>query len=148
MKVLIQRVTEAQVTVDNQEVGAIGPGLLIFLGVTKGDTEKSLNWLVDKVCGLRIFSDDQDKMNLSLLDKGYSVLLVSQFTLCGDCQKGRRPGFDAAAPPETAKNFYEKFIESLTAKGVNVATGQFAAHMRVSLINDGPVTFMIESPVA
>jgi D-tyrosyl-tRNA(Tyr) deacylase len=145
MKALLQRVTQARVTVDGRVTGEIGGGLLLLLGVAKPDTTKDADYLVDKVVNLRIFPDNAGKMNLSLIDSGGALLVVSQFTLYGDCRKGRRPGFDAAAPPEQAKALYEYFVERAKAVGLRVETGEFQAHMSVALTNDGPVTFMIES---
>lgn len=146
MRALIQRVTEAGVRVDGESIAAIGPGLLIFLGVTHGDTEAGADWLADKVAGLRIFGDAAGKMNLSLLESGGEALVVSQFTLYGDCRKGRRPGFDQAAPPNMANDLYEYFKARLAARNIRVASGRFAAYMEVSLINDGPVTFTLDTP--
>ena len=147
MRALIQRVTEAGVRVDGEQIAAIGPGLLIFLGVTHGDTQAGADWLADKVAGLRIFGDAAGKMNLSLPDSGGEALVVSQFTLYGDCRKGRRPGFDQAAPPDLANELYEYFKTQLSAKNIRVASGRFAAYMEVSLVNDGPVTFILDSPL-
>ena len=148
MKALIQRVSSAQVTVDGKVVGKIGPGILTLLGVAKTDvgpdTEKKLDWLISKILKLRIFEDDQGKMNLSLQDKGYEHLIVSQFTLCGDPSKGNRPSFIDAAAPEDARKIYERAIEISRAQGTKTEGGQFQAHMKVELINDGPVTFMLE----
>ena len=146
MRALIQRVTEAGVRVDGEQIAAIGPGLLIFLGVAHGDTQAGAEWLADKAAGLRIFGDQAGKMNLSLLEAGGEALVVSQFTLYGDCRKGRRPGFDQAAPPDQANELYEYFKAQLAAKNIRVASGRFAAHMEVSLINDGPVTFILDTP--
>lgn len=146
MRALIQRVTEAGVRVEGEGIAAIGPGLLIFLGVAKGDDRAGADWLADKAAGLRIFGDEAGKMNLSLQDISGEALVVSQFTLYGDCRKGRRPGFDQAAPPEAANDLYEYFKTRLAAKNIKVASGRFAAHMEVTLINDGPVTFILDSP--
>lgn len=145
MRAVLQRVTGAKVEVDGAVVGQIGAGLLVLLGVAKPDCEKDAGLLADKVLNLRIFSDDGGKMNLSLLDTGGAVLVVSQFTLYGDCRKGRRPGFDAAAPAEQARALYECFVAAVRAQGVRVETGVFQAHMAVSLTNDGPVTLLLES---
>ena len=132
-------------TVDGTVVGSIGPGILTFLGVAVGDTERELEWTLNKILKLRIFEDDQGKMNLSLQDKGAEHLIVSQFTLCGDTSKGNRPGFTGAAPPEIAKPLYEKALAMSTAAGIPTAGGQFQAHMQVELVNDGPVTFILSS---
>ena len=144
MRAVLQRVTMARVEVDGAVVGEIGAGLLILLGVTKTDTAPQAELLADKILNLRIFSDDAGKMNRSLLDTGGALLLVSQFTLYGDCRKGRRPSFDQAAPAEQAKTLYEQFIEAARRSGVRVETGVFQAHMAVSLLNDGPVTLIVE----
>jgi len=145
MRAVVQRVKESKVEVDGKRVGAIGPGLLIFLGVGEDDSEKDCDYLANKIVHLRIFPDREDLMNLSLIDTGGSALVVSQFTLWGDCRKGRRPSFVRAARPEKAEELYELFIGLLKEKGIDVATGQFQAMMDVSLINDGPVTLMLDS---
>ena len=145
MRAVVQRVKESKVEVDGKRVGAIGPGLLIFLGVGEDDSEKDCDYLANKIVHLRIFPDREDLMNLSLIDTGGSALVVSQFTLWGDCRKGRRPSFVRAARPEKAEELYERFIGLLEEKGIDVATGQFQAMMDVSLINDGPVTLMLDS---
>jgi D-tyrosyl-tRNA(Tyr) deacylase len=145
MRALIQRVTEARVEVDGAVTGKIGAGLLVLLGVAKPDTTADADFLAEKVVNLRIFHDDEGKMNRSLIDTGGALLVVSQFTLYGDCRKGRRPSFDAAAPAEQARALYEYFVDAARRKGVTVETGVFQAHMAVSLVNDGPVTLMIES---
>ncbi len=145
MRAVVQRVSHAQVVVEGEVIGAIGRGLLILLGVTQTDTPGQADWLADKIVGLRIFPDDDDKMNRSLLDVNGGMLIVSQFTLYGDCAKGRRPSFVAAAPPETAIPLYERFIEAVKALGVPVATGRFGAMMQVELLNDGPVTLIVDS---
>jgi len=145
MKVVLQRVSEAKVTVENETVGAIGKGLLLLVGVGHEDTEQDLAWMADKLAGLRIFEDDAEKMNLSVEDVGGDVLSVSQFTLYGDCRKGRRPNFMGAARPEVAEALYDKFNELLRARGLRVETGKFGAMMDVSLVNDGPVTLILES---
>ena len=142
---VIQRVTEASVTVDDKVVGSIGRGIAVLLGVAKGDTEKEADYLANKLINLRIFEDDAGKMNLSLQDVGGELLVVSQFTLLGDCRKGRRPGFSNAAPPEEADRLYLYFVEQLREKGLHVETGQFQAMMLVKIHNDGPVTFVIDS---
>jgi D-tyrosyl-tRNA(Tyr) deacylase len=145
MKALIQRVKQAQVTVDDRQVSAIGPGILVLLGVQDGDTEKDAEYLVEKIVHLRIFEDDQGKMNRSLKDLGLALLVVSQFTLLGDCRKGRRPSFIRAAPPDQAEQLYNYFIEKARGSGVPVAGGTFQALMGVSLINHGPVTLMLDT---
>ena len=145
MRAVVQRVQKASVHVDGQEIGTIGAGLLVFLGVTHADTEADARYLADKICGLRIFEDADDKMNLSVQDTGGSILSVSQFTLFGDCRRGRRPSFTDAARPEQGQALYEAFNEALRANGLQVATGQFQAHMEVSLVNDGPVTMLLDS---
>ncbi len=147
MRALVQRVKKASVSVDGEVIGEIGNGLLVFIGVTHGDTEGDAAYLAEKIAHLRIFRDENDKMNLSLLDIGGGALAVSQFTLYGDCRKGRRPGFSDAAEPELAERLYEKFVDLLRLQGVKrVETGCFAADMLVELENDGPVTLMLESP--
>ena len=145
MRLVIQRVSQAKVTVQGEEIGAIGPGLCLFLGVAKGDTEEDSNYLAQKSVELRIFEDDAGKFNRTLLDVGGDILVVSQFTLYGDCTKGRRPSFSHAASPEEAEQLYLHFVEKLREKGPRVATGQFQAKMEVSLINTGPVTLIIDS---
>ncbi len=145
MKAVIQRVTRASVEVDGQVVGRIGIGLLVLLGVAKGDEERDLVYVVEKLHSLRIFGDDQGRMNRSLIDVGGALLVVSQFTLLGNTDKGRRPGFDLAAPPETARTLYEEVVRRLRSAGLKVETGVFGAHMQVELLNDGPVTFMLDS---
>ncbi|HZZ72660.1 MAG TPA: D-aminoacyl-tRNA deacylase [Pirellulales bacterium] len=145
MRAVLQRVTQASVSVAGQVVGQIGRGLLVLLGVEQADTQADLDHLVEKTAGLRIFEDAAGKMNLALAEVGGAVLVVSQFTLLGDCRRGRRPSFDAAAPPELAELLYEQFVAALRAKGLPVATGQFRAMMQVELINDGPVTLLLDS---
>lgn len=145
MRALLQRVTQASVVVEGAVVGEIGAGLLILLGVAKPDTPANAAFLVDKIVNLRIFQDADGKMNRSLLDIQGSLLVVSQFTLYGDCRKGRRPGFDAAAPAEQARTLYESFVEIARRSGLRVETGVFQAHMEVALVNDGPVTLMLET---
>lgn len=142
----MQRVAEASVEVDGQIVGQIGPGLLALVGFRSGDTEADLAWMTSKLLGLRIFPDDADKMNLALTDHGGALLLVPQFTLYGDCRKGRRPSFDGALAPEQATVLFDRFCASCVAAGVLPQRGIFGAHMRVSLLNDGPVTLILESP--
>lgn len=145
MRALLQRVSHASVTVDEQIVGQIEQGLLVLLGVGQGDGEAQVKTLVDKIVNLRIFQDDEGKMNRSLLDVGGSALVVSQFTLYADIRKGRRPSFIDAAPPALAEPLVERFKESIAAYGITVAGGVFGAHMNVSLTNDGPVTLWIDS---
>ena len=145
MKAVIQRVTEASVEVEGRIVGKISNGLLVLLAVAKGDGDSDSRFLVDKLKNLRIFSDEAGKMNRSLADVGGSILLVSQFTLLGNTKNGRRPGFDEAGPPEEAKRLYERMAEELRAQGTVVETGVFAAHMKVTLLNDGPVTFILDN---
>ena len=145
MRAVVQRVRESRVEVKGSIVGSIGPGLLIFLGAGAGDTEKDCSYLAEKIANLRIFPDKGGLMNLSLLDTGGSALVVSQFTLWGDCRKGRRPSFAKAARPEMARNLYEHFIECLKEKNIPVSTGRFQEMMDVHLINDGPVTLLLDS---
>ncbi len=145
MRAVVQRVDKADVTVDGQVTGSVNKGLLVLLGVADGDTEKDLQYMVDKVIGLRIFEDEAEKMNLSLKDVGGELLVVSQFTLFGDVRKGKRPYFDKAAKPEVANAYYEKFVELCRAQGVRVETGVFRAHMLVGLVNNGPVTILLDS---
>ncbi len=145
MRAVVQRVKESRVEVNKRMVGRIDSGLLILLGVGQDDTVKDCEYLANKVSNLRIFSDEKGFMNLSLLDTGGAALVVSQFTLWGDCRKGRRPSFAKAAPPETARELYERFVELLKGKGLEVATGMFQEMMDVHLINDGPVTLMLDS---
>lgn len=145
MRAVIQRVSHARVEVVDKCTGAIEQGILVLLGVGKEDTEKDADYLLQKIIHLRIFEDENDKMNLSLQDVGGSLLVVSQFTLYGDVRKGRRPGFDQAALPTEAKRLYEYFHEQAKALGVPTEEGQFQAHMKVSLCNDGPVTILLDS---
>lgn len=144
MKALLQRVKSASVTVDNRQVSAINNGLLVFLGVEKNDTSQQADYLAKKTAHLRIFEDQNQKMNLSVMDIKGQILVVSQFTLAGDTSRGNRPGFDNAAAPDTAKDLYQYFSEQLKTYGIDVQNGIFQADMKVSLINDGPVTFMLE----
>ncbi len=144
MKALIQRVKRASVTINSKKISEIGNGLLVLLGVEKGDEATNADKLADKLVHLRIFEDENEKMNKSLLDINGEMLIVSQFTLCGDCKKGTRPSFDKSAPPQIANELYEYFIEKVKEYSVPVQTGRFGAMMDVELINDGPVTFMIE----
>jgi len=145
MRIVLQRVTQASVDVGVERVASIGPGILALLAVTHSDTSRQADFLADKIVHLRIFSDDAGKMNRSVKDIGGAIVVVSQFTLYGDCRKGRRPSFDKAASPEHARKLYEYFIERLKAENLVVATGVFQASMQVSLINDGPVTFILDS---
>jgi D-tyrosyl-tRNA(Tyr) deacylase len=145
MRLVIQRVSRARVTVDGETTGGIQSGFLILLGVAKQDTEADAAWLAGKAAGLRVFPDDNGKMNRSLVEAGGAALVVSQFTLYGDVRKGRRPAFDRAAEPEKARALYEHFIKALRAEGVTVATGKFKAMMEVELVNTGPVTILIDS---
>lgn len=144
MKVLVQRVTKANVIVENKEVAAIGKGYLLLVGIEKGDTATTCEYLANKTTNLRIFEDQNGKMNLSILEVNGQVLAVSQFTLAGDTSRGNRPGFETAARPEDAKSLYEYFVECLKKRGLEVQCGIFQAEMQVGLINDGPVTFMLE----
>ncbi|MFO7294923.1 MAG: D-aminoacyl-tRNA deacylase [Caldicoprobacter sp.] len=145
MRAVVQRVKHASVKVDGKVVGSIENGLLVFLGVEKDDSEEDLAYMVDKVTGLRVFEDENGKMNLSVQDVGGAVLAVSQFTLYGDCRKGRRPSFTQAAPPDMAKKYYDLFVEKIKQLNIPVATGIFQAKMEVSLLNDGPVTILLDS---
>ena len=145
MKAVLQRVKRASVAVDGQIVGQIGQGILVLLGVEQGDSETDARQLADKTVDLRIFDDTQGKMNLSLVDAHGSLLVVSQFTLLGDCRKGRRPSFIQAAPPDLAEKLYETFIAAAGIRGIPVATGKFRAMMDVELVNDGPVTLILDS---
>lgn len=145
MRIVLQRVAEASVTVDGDVVGAIGPGFLILVGVGKGDRDVDAASLAEKMANLRVFSDEAGKMNRSLLEIGGAALVVSQFTLYGDCRKGRRPSFDDAAAPGEAKRLYEYLVAKLELLGIHVETGVFQATMAVTLVNDGPVTFVLES---
>lgn len=145
MRACVQRVTQASVTVDNEIIGQIDRGLLVLLGVCGDDKDDDARQLADKICALRIFEDEQDKMNRSLEDTRGAMLVVSQFTLYGDCRKGRRPSFTQAAPPELAEQLYETFVAGVGMRGIKVETGKFRAHMDVALINDGPVTLLLDS---
>lgn len=146
MRAVLQRVSQASVIVEEQTIGQIDAGLLVLLAVTHEDTPEQARWLAEKTVGLRIFRDDEDKMNRSVEDIHGSVLVVSQFTLYGDCRKGRRPSFIDSAPPEIAIPLYEAYVNAIRARGVPVETGQFGAMMQVELINDGPVTLIIDTP--
>jgi len=145
MRAVIQRVSRAVVTVDQEQVGTIGQGLVVLLGIHREDQETDLDWLVDKIVYLRIFEDAAGKMNRSLLDTGGAMLIISQFTLYGDCRKGRRPGYSAAARPDQAEALYERFIKAVRHYGIQTETGRFQAMMAVELVNDGPVTLLLDS---
>lgn len=146
VKAVVQRVSSASVEIAGETVGRIGRGLLVLLGVGRGDGDGDASWMADKVAGLRVFEDGDSKMNLSVEDVKGAVLAVSQFTLLGDSRKGKRPSFVEAAPPEIAEKLYEAFVDRLRSKGIETATGRFRAHMEVALVNDGPVTLILESP--
>ena len=145
MRAVVQRVSQAAVCVEEQQVGEIKKGFLVLLGVEESDELKDVEYMVEKIINLRVFEDENDKMNLSLLDIKGELLVVSQFTLLGDCRKGRRPSFSSAARPEQANHLYMCFVEQCRAKGLKVETGVFQAHMEVSLCNDGPVTMLVDS---
>ncbi len=145
MRAVVQRVSRASVRVDGQVTGAIDEGLLVFLGVRRGDTRQDADYLAGKTVGLRIFSDSQGKMNRSLVDSGGGLLVISQFTLYGDCRRGRRPSFDVAASPEEARALYDYFVSAVLKHDVPTATGVFQASMEVELVNDGPVTILLDS---
>ena len=145
MRAVVQRVTQARVEVGGQTVGDIHAGLLVLLGVSSDDSHEDAEYLVEKIAHLRIFTDEEGKMNRSVIETGGAVLVVSQFTLYGDVRRGRRPSYSDAAPPELANNLYEYFVEQLSLSGLKVATGVFQAMMKVSLTNDGPVTILIDS---
>jgi D-tyrosyl-tRNA(Tyr) deacylase len=145
MRAVIQRVSRAKVTVSGEVTGEIGPGLLVLLGVGTGDTKPDADYLADKVIGLRIFEDPGGKMNLSVVDVKGAVLAVSQFTLYGDVRRGKRPSFDAAAPPQQARELYEYFVEKIRAAGLRCETGRFQEMMQVELVNEGPVTILLDS---
>ena len=146
MRAVVQRVRRASVTVNDEVVGVIGAGLLVLLGVAATDVEADGAWMARKIAGLRVFPDTNDKMNVSLVEAGLEALVVSQFTLYGDCRKGRRPSFNRAARPEQANALYQRFCGQLSNQGVAVQTGTFQAMMQVELVNDGPVTLVVESP--
>jgi D-tyrosyl-tRNA(Tyr) deacylase len=147
MRVVIQRVKQASVEVDGQLTGAIGPGLLVLLGIAKTDSVRDADYLVEKTLALRIFPDSEGKMNRNVAEAGGSLLIVSQFTLYGDCRKGRRPSYDLAASPEQAAGLYEYFVNNARTSAVPIETGVFQASMQVCLVNDGPVTLICDSPV-
>jgi D-tyrosyl-tRNA(Tyr) deacylase len=145
MRAVVQRVSRASVVIDSETVGSIGAGLVVLLGVTHNDTAEQAKWLAEKIAGLRIFNDADGKMNRDLIEVNGAMLIVSQFTLYGDCKKGKRPSFIDAAPPPIAILFYEAFINAVKALGIPVATGRFGADMQVELVNDGPVTLIVDS---
>lgn len=145
MRAVVQRVTEGDVTVENQITGAIGAGYVVLLGVEDTDTEKDAEYLADKIVGLRVFEDAEDKMNLSLQDVGGQMLVISQFTLLADARKGRRPNFVKAARPEQAKKLYDHFVNKVREQGITVGEGVFQTHMLVRIHNDGPVTILLDS---
>jgi D-tyrosyl-tRNA(Tyr) deacylase len=147
MRAVIQRVTGARVVVDGRETASMGRGLLVLLAAGQGDTDREVSWMADKIVNLRIFPDDQDKMNRSLIDMQGEMIVVSQFTLYGDCRKGRRPSFVHALEPQAAENLCSRFIERVRALGISCGSGVFGAHMQVSLTNDGPVTLLVDSSV-
>ena len=145
MRAVIQRVSEAKVTVGDRECADIGPGLLVLLAAGQGDSGKEVDWMAEKIVNLRIFPDGQDRMNRSLIDTGGEMIVVSQYTLYGDCRKGRRPSFVHALEPEAAEKLCEQFIQKVRSRGVSCGSGVFGAHMLVSLVNDGPVTLLVDS---
>jgi len=145
MRAVVQRVSEASVEVDNKIIGKINNGLLVLLGVGKDDSEEDVKYLAEKIVNLRIFDDKDGKMNLSLLDVNGELLIVSQFTLYGDCRRGRRPSYSESAPPEKAEKLYNLFVDFSKKSGLKVETGRFGAYMKVSLVNDGPVTLLLDS---
>jgi len=145
MRAIIQRVKEARVMVDNKTIGEINSGMLVFLGVGNNDSNVDIEYLIDKIINLRIFEDEDEKMNLSALDLNKELLIVSQFTLYGDCRKGRRPSFFAAAPPDKAIELYNTFVDKMAETGLKTASGKFQAMMEVELLNDGPVTLLLDS---
>jgi D-tyrosyl-tRNA(Tyr) deacylase len=145
MKAVVQRVTKASVSADSELLGEIGQGLVVLIGIASNDTEKDINYLADKIAQLRIFSDSEGKFNISALEIGGEMLLISQFTLLADTRKGRRPSFIGAAPPQQAETLFNIFVERMRSTGLKVATGRFQAHMLVEIHNDGPVTIMLDS---
>ena len=145
MRAVVQRVTEASVTVDNEIIGQINKGFLVLLGIGENDDETDIKYIADKIINLRVFEDENEKMNLSLNDVGGELLVISQFTLFGDCRKGRRPSFDKAGAPDRAKILYEKVCDYFRENKIKTETGRFAADMKVSLVNDGPVTLLLDS---
>ena len=144
MKIILQRVTRASVAIKGEQIAAISKGLLVLFGVEKNDDEEKVIFLAEKTLNLRVFPDGKGKMNLSCIDICGEILVVSQFTLAGDCSKGRRPGFDNAAPPDVAQFLYQKFVQQISKSRLKIATGKFGVDMQVELINDGPVTFTLE----
>ena len=144
MKIILQRVTQASVVIKGERIAAISKGLLVLFGVEKHDDEEKVMFLAEKTLNLRVFPDGKGKMNLSCIDICGEILVVSQFTLAGDCSKGRRPGFDNAAPPDVAQLLYQKFVQQISKSRLKIATGKFGVDMQVELINDGPVTFILE----
>ena len=146
MRAVVQRVLRAKVSVNNDVVGQIGPGMLVLLAAGEGDGPEQVRWMVDKLTGLRVFSDEAGKMNLGLDQVKGEMLVVSQFTLYGDCRKGKRPSYTAAAPPEQAKQLYLDFIQAVRNRGISVQEGVFGAMMEVELVNDGPVTLIVDTP--
>jgi D-tyrosyl-tRNA(Tyr) deacylase len=145
MKALVQRVTKASVSVDNEIIGKIGPGLAVLVGIGCEDSQKDINYLVDKIVHLRIFSDEEGKFNISALENGGEILLISQFTLLADTRKGRRPSFIGAAPPQQAESLFNTFVECMNRTGLKIEKGRFQAHMLVEIHNDGPVTILLDS---
>jgi len=145
VQAVVQRVTHSSVTAEGQEISKIGAGLMVLLGVARGDNEAAADWLADKIIHLRIFEDLHGRMNQSLMEVNGDMLVVSQFTLLGDCRKGRRPSFAQAAPPELAESLYNRFVQRVAQRGIRVATGKFRSAMKVALINDGPVTLIVSS---
>jgi D-tyrosyl-tRNA(Tyr) deacylase len=145
MRAVVQRVDRAAVSAGPEKLGAIGPGLVVFIGIHGGDGINQIKWMADKIINLRIFEDEGGKMNRSLLDLGQEMLIISQFTLYGDCRKGRRPGYSDAAPPGHAEPVYQRFVEEVRQQGIRVATGRFQAAMEVELVNNGPVTLLVDS---
>jgi D-tyrosyl-tRNA(Tyr) deacylase len=146
VKAVVQRVAQGRVTVGGEVIGQIGPGLVVLLGIERGDGDSEAQWMANKIANLRVFADDEGKFNRSLLDVAGQILLISQFTVCGDARKGRRPSFTSAAPPEVAEPLLERVAELLAQQGVPVECGQFQAHMMVEIHNDGPVTIILEKP--
>lgn len=146
MRAVLQRVSIAAVKIDGREVSRISKGILVLIAASRGDGNKDIQWMAEKICGLRIFADEHGKMNLSVADVGGSILVVSQFTLYGDCRKGKRPSYTNSAPPDEAKEIYREFLTEIRKKGVPVEEGVFGAMMEVELANDGPVTLILDSP--